>query len=114
MAEFMNDPDPFLQVGTRIGPDTTTEGMDGFAAFGKPVPIYRRSAALHHARDMGCTDTEKMTFAIDRMCQFIERDEPYEAMQAGMHLVDLTGTYRLLAVLLCAEKPRVRVKAESL
>jgi hypothetical protein len=32
----------------------------------------------------------------------LERDKPYEAQAAGMRFLDLTGTYRLMAVLLTA------------
>jgi hypothetical protein len=77
---------------------------DGFAAFGKPVPTYRRDAALAHCRDMGLTDTANAMNTIDRMASAIERDEPYQAMSAGMAHLDLVGTYRLLAVL-CTAKP---------
>jgi hypothetical protein len=53
---------------------------------------------------MGLTDTLKAMNTIDRMCEAIRRDQPYQAMEAGMTHLDLTGTYRLLAVLLTAEK----------
>jgi hypothetical protein len=32
----------------------------------------------------------------------LEHDKPYEAQAAGMRFLDLTGTYRLMAVLLTA------------
>jgi hypothetical protein len=76
----------------------------GFDAFGKPVPYYRRDAALSHCRAMGLSDTNKAMATIDRMSEAIRRDEPYQAMEAGMVWLDLTGTYRLLAVLCTAEK----------
>lgn len=99
MAEFMGK----VQADMR---DQDAAAADGFAAFGKPVPYYRRDAAMAHCRDMGLTDTGKAMATIDRMSEAIRRDEPYQAMQAGMAHLDLTGTYRLLAVLLTAEPRR--------
>lgn len=75
----------------------------GMAAFGHAVPYYRREAGMQHCRAMGLTDTNKAMGTIDRMCEAIRRDNPYEAMAAGMTHLDLTGTYRLLAVLCTAE-----------
>lgn len=75
----------------------------GFNAMGKPVPYYRRQAAMDHCRQMGLTDTGKAMSVIDRMSEALARDEPYNAMEAGMAHLDLTGTYRLMAVLLTAE-----------
>lgn len=80
---------------------------DGMAAFGKTVPYYRRDAAMAHCRDMGLNDTGKAMATIDRMSEAILRDEPYQAFEAGMAHLDLTGTYRLLAVL-CTAEPRRR------
>lgn len=80
------------------------KAADGFKAFGKPVPYYRRDAAMAHCKQMGLTDTGQAMATIDRMSEAIRRDKPYEAMEAGMVYLDLTGTYRLLAVLCTAEK----------
>jgi hypothetical protein len=77
---------------------------DGFNSFGKFVPYSRREVALRHCRDMGLTDTGKASGTIDRMAEAIARDEPYQAMEAGMAHLDITGTYRLLAVL-CTDPP---------
>ena len=78
---------------------------DGFANFGKPVPMYRRKNADEHCIEMGLSDTNKRMTIIQTMCEAIERDKPYEAMEAGMAFLDLTGTYRLMAVLLVSEEP---------
>jgi hypothetical protein len=88
--------------------DKATE--DGFAAFGKDVPLYRQAAALAHCREIGL-DTNKGTSVVSRMSEAIARDKPYEAMEAAMAHLDLTGTYRVLAVLCTAEKPRRSVAA---
>lgn len=95
----------FLGVGTRIAPSPNIEGDDGFAAMGKPVPMYRRTAALSHARDMGL-GTDEAWRCVGELVNKLERDEPYDAMAAGMKYVDLTGTYRLMAVLLTAPAPK--------
>jgi hypothetical protein len=94
MAEFIKKP-------RRSDLATQVEGDSGFAAFGKTVPTERRSAALNHIRDMGILNSEAAWECIGQMSEAITRDEPYEAMAVGMRYVDLTGVYRLMAVL-CA------------
>lgn len=86
---------------------------DGFNSMGKPIPALRRETGAQHARDMGITDKEKVTGLVGRMSEALERDKPYEAMEAGMAYLDLTGTYRMMAVLLTAPKPRVRIRAAT-
>jgi hypothetical protein len=100
MAEFLDVSVRQLH-GTELNLDAQND--DGFAAFGKPVPMYRRDAALEHARSMGCDDTSRAFAVINSMATAIQNDQPYKAMEYGMQLVDLTGTYRLLAVLCTAE-----------
>ena len=97
MAEFIDNAN---QKAQRASDDLTADGMD---AFGKPVPSYRKDAALKHCRDMGLTDTNKATGLINRAVEHIERDEPYKAMEAITAYLDLTGAYRLLAVLCTAD-----------
>lgn len=99
MAELINTRE---QQSQRASDAMTAEGMD---AFGKPVPNYRRQAALQHCRDMGLTDTNKAMGMIQRACEQIERDEPYGAMEAIGAYLDLTGCYRVLAVLCTAQDP---------
>lgn len=99
MAEFKGNT---AQVQQRASDDLTAGGM---AAFGKPVPTYRKDVALKHCRDMGLTDTNKATGMINRAAGAIERDQPYKAMEALTAYLDLTGAYRLLAVLCAAEEP---------
>lgn len=107
MAEFTNTRN---QIEQRRQDDIMSDGMN---AFGKPVPLYRREAALKHCRAMGLDDTNKAVGTINRMVEQIERDEPYAAMEAGMAYLDLPGTYRLLAVLCTAPKPRISVRAAT-
>jgi hypothetical protein len=96
MAEFMGRKQAAMRK-------EDAEMAAGFEAFGKPVPYYRREAALQHCRDMGLTDTGNAMNTIDRMSEAIARDEPYQAFEAGMVHLDLVGTYRIVAVLCTAE-----------
>lgn len=78
--------------------------LDGFAAMGQPVPFYRQQAAYEHATSMGCEKAAAHS-CVGAMAEALARDKPYEAMEAGMRYVDLTGTYRLMAVLLTSPEP---------
>ena len=101
-------------VGMRIWPGPEVKAFSGDAAYGKPVPMYRRTEALRHLRQMSPgIDTAKATQCISMMSEQIERDEPYEVLNIAFNFIDLTGAYRLMAVLLCAEKPRIRVPATT-
>lgn len=94
MAEFL---------GNRAPERVRTPGS-GFDAMGKPVPTSRRTAALRHCKEMGIADTGRAWECVGAVADQLERDHPYEAMATGMRYLDLTGTYRLMAVLLCDEK----------
>lgn len=71
---------------------------------GKPIPTHRLGNALATVRDMlPDISTENATLLVGKVAQKLERDQPYEAMQAAQELnLDLTGAYRLFAVLLTA------------
>ena len=97
MAEFLNQMIPTRKAKEGSG--------DGFDAMGKPVPLYRRTAALHHCNAMGLTNIEDAWACVGGMAEQLERDQPYEAQAVGMRYLDLTGTYRLMAVLLTAKEP---------
>lgn len=78
----------------------------GYAAMGHPVPPERMGEAYRHAKEMGLGTEEAMT-VVGWMADAIERDDPYRALQdrsAGFKdqivPLDLTGRYRLMAVLL--------------
>ena len=93
MAEFLNQK------------KDTIEGFDensGFNAMGKPVPFYRREAGYQHCKQMGLGSDGSFA-AVGGMSEALERDEPHNAIGAGMKYLDLTGAYRLMAVLLTAE-----------
>lgn len=99
MAEFRE------MVGARMVPAPDIPGTDGFAAMGKPIPMYRRTAALNHMVKMGCS-TQHAWACVGAMANKLERDEPYEAMAEGMKYLDLTGTYCIMAELLAAPEPK--------
>jgi hypothetical protein len=71
----------------------------GYARMGQPLPETSRSAAYKHCRAMGLSSAESWA-CVQGVAEQLERDVPYEAMQAGMLYLDLTGVYRLFAVLL--------------
>lgn len=104
----------------------STTFASGMEAFGKPVPMFRRSAALTHLRDMVPDITlDAAMQLIDGMASRIERDDPYEALHFATgeawprseghgpsepidprsFTLDTTGGYRLLAVLCAAKEP---------
>jgi hypothetical protein len=95
MAEFLN----------QVVPTDSPECADGFAAMGKPIPNHRRDAAYETCRKAFGMDSSKSMGTVQGMAEMLERDKPYEALGCGMKYgVDLTGSYRLMAVLLTAEK----------
>ena len=83
-------------------------GESGFDAMGHAVPAFRRSAAERHMKDMGFIrpgDSELRFSVVSRMADCIERDDSHEALEFALSQgVDATGCYRLLSVLLTAEK----------
>jgi hypothetical protein len=85
-------------VGMTENPDPC---LSGYAALGHPIPEFRKTAALEQVRDMvpGCT-TDWAMECIGQVATKLERDEPYDAMSVGMKYLDITGVYRLMAVLL--------------
>lgn len=82
----------------------TPEADEGFDAMGKPIPLYRRQAAQHDCKAMGLEDSGQIFECVQSVAQRLERDDPYGAMEQGTKYLDLTGTYRLMAVLLTAER----------
>jgi hypothetical protein len=112
MGRFANDsPGAGLYVGPRprdLAAPRHDHGKSEFEALGLPVPFFRRSAAIVHLKDMGFSDREQMDSIIGKMCAHIERDDSWMALEDAMAMgVDAIGCYRLLSVLLCADKPEV-------
>lgn len=71
----------------------------GFNAFGHAVPTERQVAALDTAvEDIG-VDALLADPVIRDAARYIELDQPDNALLVLRNIVDLTGAYRLLAVL---------------
>jgi hypothetical protein len=103
MGKFSNSFDPM--VGAQLAPAPEVNGDSGFAAVGKPVPFYRQQVAYDHCKQMGMTDRERIWDCVRGMSNKIERDQPADAMEHGIRFVNAIGVYRLMAVLLAAERP---------
>lgn len=73
--------------------------LDGFNRMGKPLGEEARAIAYQHCKQMGLSSARAWE-CVQQVAEFLERDRPYEAQAAGMKFLDLTGTYRLFAVLL--------------
>ena len=87
MAEFLNQKKP-----ERIG--------SGFDAMGKVIPLHRKRDADQHLKHMGLTNAEDRFRCVAMVSARLEHDDPYGAMEDATKYIDLTGAYRLLAVLL--------------
>lgn len=86
---------------------------NGFDAMGKPIPAYRREEAYRTCREEFGLSSEYSWSVVTSMSQALERDNPHIALESALSYIDLTGAYRIMAVLLTAPKPRVRVEARS-
>lgn len=75
--------------------------IDAMNAMGKPIPPKAREAGYETCKEMGLNQAQawECTQAVSEQ---LERDQPYEAMAKGMQFLDLTGTYRLFAVILAS------------
>lgn len=98
MAEFINK---------RPDLNPTKVEDDGFGNMGKPIPSFRKEAGVTCCKEMGMTDMAKVTACVSAMSAALERDKPYEAMEAAGQFLDLTGSYRLMSVLLITPKPHL-------
>lgn len=137
MGKFANSPEEFermeraaceaegidyvpLGVGAYVGPRPRdlnalgiNHGKSEWDALGLPVPFFRRSAGIRHLRQMGFTDRERMDRIVGKMCAHIERDDSHMALEDALEMgVDVTGCYRLLAVLLCEPAPEPEPEPE--
>lgn len=73
--------------------------MSPFNQMGKPILMDARAEGYEHCKAMGLTPAEAVE-CINAVAEQLQRDKPYEAQAAGMKFLDLTGVYRLFAVLL--------------
>lgn len=73
---------------------------DGFNAMGEPIPESRKSAAYEQVKEMGIDSPDERMKLVNSVASALERDNPFEAQQAALKQLDLTGAYRLMAFLL--------------
>lgn len=92
MAEFIGQKPP--------------ETCDGVKNIGQPVPPYRRQAAYETLKAIGVADAAVRHATVSSMAERLERDKPYECMSEGMRVMDMTATYRVMAVLLTAPEQK--------
>jgi hypothetical protein len=91
-------------LGQKKPPKIQGERDEGFNAMGKPIPIHRKRAADQHLKAMGITDVEDRFRCIAMVAARLEHDDPYGAQHDAMKYIDLTGSYRLMAVLLTGDE----------
>lgn len=98
MAEFLNQPaePPLMPMN----------------AMGKPIPYSAREVGLEHCKQMGL-DSAQAWRCVEGVSYELEKDRPYQAMAVCMKYLDLTGAYRLFAVLLVAASEVENAPAHS-
>lgn len=74
-----------------------------FEAMGKPISFQRKENAYQELKCMGFNSSNERMSIINSVAELLERDKPFEAQKAAMQFLDLTGMYRLFAVLLSGE-----------
>ncbi len=102
MGVFANEPPAghpdWIGAHTRNQP---WHGQSGFEAMGREVPPFRKAEAERHLKLMGFPDAEQRFEIVNAMSEAIRRDNTHEALEVGYRKkLDVTGCYRLLAVLL--------------
>lgn len=72
-----------------------------FNNMGKSIPAARRRAAYEWLRSPERGFDQHCAYnLVGAMAEQLERDKPFEAKMATFGKLDLTGTYRLIAILL--------------
>jgi hypothetical protein len=87
MAEHLNQPAAQPEV-------------DFFAMMGRPISTMVRQDAYDVCRNSFGLSSSDAQACVNGMAEQLERDKPYHAQGAAMKYIDLTGTYRLMAMLL--------------
>lgn len=80
-----------------------SEHPSAFDAFGHPVPTERQVAALDVAVEALGVSEFLADPVIREAAAYVEKDLPDKALLVLRNIVDLTGAYRLLAVMCTAE-----------
>jgi hypothetical protein len=98
-----------------INHETSGPPHDAMAMMGQPLSMWARTIGYEHCKQMGLIGSLAMQ-CTNAVAEQLERDKPFEAMQAGMQYLDLTGVYRLFAALLCTaleERMPIQVTPEE-
>ena len=79
----------------------------GFKGFGNPVPSNRTSKAYKTVKEILPGASSELAYSIvSKSAEYIRKDEPFkiigavEGLDEDLKKIDVTGRYRLLAVLL--------------
>ncbi len=75
-----------------------TAAASGFDAWGQPIPSNRRGAAYEWLRSIGLTQEDAWSVT-EASVHALEQDRPLSVFDVCQGKVDLTGAYRLLAIL---------------
>lgn len=73
-----------------------------FNQMGKPLSAESRQAGFEDCMEMGLTSAAAWE-CVAAVANSLERDKPFDAQAAAMKFLDLTGSYRIIAVLLATE-----------
>jgi hypothetical protein len=98
--------EPTIAMGP-IAHNQPWHGHSDFAALGHEVPAFRKKAGDEHLKAMGFTDAEQRYTLVSGMAERIARDDPHMALENALKAgLDVTGCYRLMAVLMCEPEPK--------
>jgi hypothetical protein len=78
---------------------TKEPALSFFNNMGSPIPVASRETAFSTCLELGL-DKASARECVSGMAEQLERDKSYEAQATGMRHLDLTGTIRIMAVLL--------------
>lgn len=84
--------------------------MDLFNMMGKPISPSVRQGAYDVCRKSFGLDSACSWEVVNATAEQLERDKPYEAQGMAMKHLDLTGTYRLMAMLLSGVAQELKEK----
>jgi hypothetical protein len=86
---------PRYQRGTVVAP----RADDPFSCMGHPIPTEAQAEAVEHAVSFG-VQPFTADGAVQEAAAHLAADNPDAALRALMSCMDLTGAYRLMAVML--------------
>jgi hypothetical protein len=93
----IGDPEDYLCL--TCGADKRGTVLDGFNAMGRPIPVERIQAARRFMREItGLPYPGTVRVIADHL----RADDPESAMRCARRMLDLTGAYRLFAILLAS------------